>query len=222
MTEILANICTLLIFFSPVIIVVFVFRKIKNRSKANNKTKTSPTTTNRAYNSYNENIDTPQFNPYLNQNRGVAFAQGFHEADSKEDIDEYYDNQHLPYRRKKLLTDNELKFYKCLKPVADEIGLVVLSKIRVADIVEVEPNPDRKFWQTYFNKINRKHIDFALAIPEDLSIVLLIELDDWSHNEHQYERDRFIESVYKSTGYSLLRLKNSDELKMKIIETIKQ
>lgn len=122
------------------------------------------------------------------------------------------DLEKMPYKKKLLLTKNEWSFYKALKPAADELGYTVLAKIRVADLVEVT-SADRSEWQKYFNKINKKHIDFALAKPENLQIVLLIELDDNSHNDNQKQRDEFIEDLYKQTGYKLLRTKGTGSLK---------
>lgn len=122
------------------------------------------------------------------------------------------DLEKMPYKKKLLLTKNEWSFYKALKPAADELGYTVLAKIRVADLVEVTSS-DRSEWQKYFNKINKKHIDFALAKPENLQIVLLVELDDNSHNEAQKQRDEFIEALYKQTGYKLLRTKGTGSLK---------
>lgn len=123
--------------------------------------------------------------------------------------------ENLPYRKKFLLTKNEWAFYKSLKPVANELGYTVLAKIRVADLVEVTAK-DRSEWQKYFNKVNKKHIDFVLAKPENLQIILLIELDDNSHNEAQKKRDIFIDELYKQTGYKLLRTRGSAELKEQI------
>ncbi len=123
--------------------------------------------------------------------------------------------QNMPYKKKLLLTKNEWAFYKSLKPVADELGYSVLAKIRVADLVEVT-SKDRSEWQTYFNKINKKHVDFILAKPENLQIVLLIELDDNSHNVAQQQRDEFVDALYNQTGYKLLRTRGSSELKEKI------
>ena len=122
------------------------------------------------------------------------------------------DLEKMPYKKKLLLTKNEWSFYKVLKPAAEELGYTVLAKIRIADLVEVTSS-DRSEWQKYFNKINKKHIDFALAKPENLQIVLLIELDDNSHNEAQKQRDEFIEALYKQTGYKLLRTKGTGNLK---------
>lgn len=128
--------------------------------------------------------------------------------------------ENLPYKKKLLLTKNEWSFYKSLKPVADELDYSVLAKIRVADLVEVAQTKDRSEWQKYFNKINKKHIDFVLAKPENLQVVLLIELDDNSHNDKQKQRDEFIEALYKQTGYTLLRTSGTGDLKEKIINAL--
>lgn len=122
----------------------------------------------------------------------------------------------MPYRKKLLLTKNEWAFYKELKPIADEMKLSVLAKIRVADLVEVDGSVNKSEWQKYFNKINKKHIDFALANPANLRIELLIELDDNSHNNAQIERDKFVEELYKKTGYAFLRTRGTGDLKNKI------
>jgi len=132
------------------------------------------------------------------------------------------ETENLPYRKKLLLTKNEWGFYKSLKPIADELQLTVLSKIRVADLVEPIPNKNQSEWQTYFNKINRKHIDFALAKPENLKIMLLIELDDNSHEAHQKQRDEFIETLYTQTGYNFIRVRGTGELKTKIENALKE
>ena len=137
---------------------------------------------------------------------------------SSEDINadkEITDFSNMPYSKKYLLTKNEWKFYKELKPIADELGYAVLAKIRVADLVDVKTE-NKSEWQRYFNKIKSKHIDFILAKPENLQIVLLIELDDNTHNTIQKDRDKFIEQVYLTTGYQLLRTRNADDLKNQI------
>lgn len=140
----------------------------------------------------------------------------YQQIEPQEPIHEPITNtNNLPYRKKFLLTKNEWAFYKSLKPVADELGYTVLAKIRVADIVEVTAK-DRSEWQKYFNKINSKHVDFILAKPENLQIILLIELDDNTHNEAQKQRDSFIDELYKQAGYKLLRTRGNGELKAKI------
>jgi len=110
------------------------------------------------------------------------------------------------YKRKYLLTKHEWDFYKHLKPIADKLGLAVLAKIRMADLVETVADTNSEYYRG-FGKVKAKHVDFALARPENLYIELLIELDDSSHTEGN-ERDAFVESVYAAVGYKLLRIRN--------------
>ena len=126
----------------------------------------------------------------------------------------------IPYIRKNLMTKNEWNFYKQLKPVADELNLSVLCKTRVADLVDIEKGLTKSEWQTAFNRINKKHIDFILCKPENLYPILLIELDDSSHDtEPRKQRDKFIEKVLDKAGYKLLRTRGTANLK-ESIETI--
>lgn len=127
----------------------------------------------------------------------------------------------LPYKKKLLLTKYEWGFYKELKPIADELGYTVLAKIRVADLIEVTAK-DHSEWQKYFNKISNKHIDFVLAKPENLQVILLIELDDNSHNKTQKKRDDFINALYQKADYKLLRVNGTAELKSKIESTLQK
>jgi hypothetical protein len=109
------------------------------------------------------------------------------------------------YNAKTILTDREYEFYKRLKPLADEYGLSVYSKVRLADLIEPKPKAENPYWMECFNKIKAKHIDFALA-DEDTAIVALIELDDTSHSRpDRVERDDFVNAVLENTGYTLLR-----------------
>ena len=109
------------------------------------------------------------------------------------------------YNAKTVLTDREYEFYRLLKPLAEEYGLSVFTKVRLADLIEPKPKAENPFWMECFNKIKAKHIDFALA-DENTSIVALIELDDTSHSRpDRIERDDFVNAVLENTGYTLLR-----------------
>ena len=109
------------------------------------------------------------------------------------------------YNAKTVLTDREYDFYRTLKPLADEYGLSIFTKVRLADLIEPKPKAENPCWMECFNKIKAKHIDFALA-DEDTAIVALIELDDNSHSRpDRIERDDFVNAVLENTGYTLLR-----------------
>lgn len=128
----------------------------------------------------------------------------------------------IPYIRKNLMTKNEWSFYKQLKPVADELNLSVICKTRVADLVDIEKGLSKSEWQTAFNRINKKHIDFILCKPENLYPVLLIELDDSTHDTDKgKQRDEFVEKVLDKAGYKLFRTRGSANLKEQIEAIIK-
>ena len=122
------------------------------------------------------------------------------------------------YKRKYLLTKHEWTFYKALKPIADKLGFVILAKIRMADLVETVADTNSDYYRG-FGKVKAKHVDFALARPDNLYIELLIELDDNSHTEGN-ERDAFVESVYAAVGYKLLRVRNELALEENIKTTL--
>lgn len=127
----------------------------------------------------------------------------------------------LPYVKKNLMTKNEWAFYKQLKPIADKHNYSIICKTRVADLIDVQKGLSKSEWQTAFNRINKKHIDFILCKPENLLPVLLIELDDNSHDtEKRKERDEFIEKVLNLTGYKLLRTRGTAELEDNIIKAL--
>lgn len=112
-------------------------------------------------------------------------------------------SNYLPYHRKYLLTKREYGFYKKLKPIADKYNLQVLAKIRFADLVEVDENVNPNYKQTWFYKIQAKHIDFAIA--DEMKIIALLELDDSTHSQaDRIERDEFVNAVTKKCGYILI------------------
>ncbi len=129
----------------------------------------------------------------------------------------------IPFERKYLLTKNEYFFYKELKKIADKYNLVVLSKIRFADIVQVKNSEieSKSEWYSNFGKIKSRHIDFALANPDNLFVMLIIELDDNSHySESAKKRDSFIDAVLEKCGYKIIRTKGPNNLEKQIVESL--
>lgn len=118
----------------------------------------------------------------------------------------------FPYHKTYLLTKHEYAFYHKLRPIADRHNLQILAKVRLADLVDVDGGLDRNTRFRYLGKISSKHIDFVIA--DDMKVLLLIELDDNSHNsEERIERDKFVEKVLEVSGYKLIRtLGETDEI----------
>lgn len=109
-----------------------------------------------------------------------------------------------PYHKKYLLTKNEYYFYNRLKNITEPLNLQILAKIRLADLIETNSGLNKSQQSTYFNKIKAKHIDFAIA--NNMKIILIIELDDYSHSYNSTkERDSFVNNALIKSGYTVVR-----------------
>lgn len=124
------------------------------------------------------------------------------------------------YQRKKILTKNEYYFYTKLKEVTNKYNLQILTKIRLADLIEVKTySINRNEWGTYFNKIKAKHIDFAIV--DDMKVLLIIELDDQSHNNiERIERDKFVDDNLTACGYKIVHTRGAIDAIEKELQTV--
>jgi hypothetical protein len=100
------------------------------------------------------------------------------------------------------LTDNEASFFRAILPLALKHNLYIFAKPRIADFVyvTVEKYEKGSQWNTHFNKIAKKHIDFLLC-DGMFSPVVGFEVDDSTH--FQYDRamrDRFVDEIYEGIG----------------------
>lgn len=102
-----------------------------------------------------------------------------------------------------VLSTKEQAFYRTLKPIADELGLIIFSKMRIVDIVNVPQNhPEYIKW---FNYVKAKHIDFILC-DQNFKIYKLIEVDDYTHQyKKRQERDIFVNEIFQQLNVDLLR-----------------
>lgn len=84
----------------------------------------------------------------------------------------------------------------------------VFGKVRAADVMQVTKGLNRSAWQQAFNRIQSKHFDFVICRASDSAIILLIELDDKSHNNtSRVDRDAFVEQAAKAASLPLLRIR---------------
>ncbi len=125
------------------------------------------------------------------------------EEDGEDDVDDK-----LPYRKKYyLFSEAEKKFYDVLKTALKDEYLI-FAKVRVADLLY--SSKSKRSWQTDFNRIKAKHIDFVICDKEKISPLVAIELDDSSHNRYdRKQRDNFIDEAFKVAQLPLLHIKNS-------------
>lgn len=121
-------------------------------------------------------------------------------------------NQEIyPYHQKYLLTKNEYYFYKRMTDITNPLNLQILTKIRLADLIEVNSGLSQSEHGTYFNKIKSKHVDFVIA--DNMKVLLIIELDDYSHSVNKtIERDNFVNNALIKAGYTVVRTKGDTEI----------
>jgi hypothetical protein len=110
-----------------------------------------------------------------------------------------------PYQlRENFLSNAERSFYEVLyRAVGSDYE--IFPKVRLADIVQVKPGTET--WQSYFNQINQKHVDFLLCTADTLTPALVIELDDRSHLAPKTKvTDEFRDKVFRAAGLTTLRV----------------
>ena len=83
----------------------------------------------------------------------------------------------------------------------------VFTKVRLADIVRPVRGASRSGWQSAFNRITGKHVDFVLCDAERLRVVGVIELDDSTHDRFERGvRDGLVDSALADAGIPVLRV----------------
>ena len=111
-----------------------------------------------------------------------------------------------PYERlDSILTAPEQRFYKVLQSALGGRALI-MSKVRIADLIKVRRTIARRNFWRHFSKISQKHIDFVLVDPRTFETLCLIELDDKSHaRRNRVQRDQFVNRIMAQTGIPLYR-----------------
>ena len=119
-------------------------------------------------------------------------------------------NGFYPYKERKLLTNNEYRFYYNLVQLADKYNLSVQVKMRLADIIEVDKcKITNQEYMSYFGKIKSKHIDFVLTHKYTMQMIAAIELDDKSHQkQNRIERDAFVNNALTAAEIDFIRSYN--------------
>jgi hypothetical protein len=110
----------------------------------------------------------------------------------------------LPYaKRKYFFSVAERSFYEILRRLAPDH--TVFAKVRLADVVHVSKGSGA--WQSHFNRISAKHLDFLLC-DRNLAPVVAIELDDSSHDEEgRQSRDDFVDQVLASAALPVIHVR---------------
>ena len=124
-----------------------------------------------------------------------------------------YPSPRLAYRKKTyFFNTSERKFFQTLSSVLPPHYLL-FSKVRLLDLFDF-PKGD----YTSMNKIKAKHVDFLICDKIDVSPLLAIELDGWSHQAPDRQaRDREVDTIFISAKLPLVHIEagssyNPDEL----------
>jgi len=115
---------------------------------------------------------------------------------------------------KALMTDAELNFYRQLVRVVPP-GILVFSKVRIADVVDVKPSIKGQGRIKHFKPIAAKHFDFVLVDDKKMQVLGAIELNDSSHDKKERkERDEFVRKVMASAKLPLFEIKATRKYKL--------
>lgn len=114
--------------------------------------------------------------------------------------------ERLPYRRKDwLFTKAERSFFGVLEQVVAS-KFRIFAKVRLSDLLWLPKNCDKR--QSHQNRINLKHVDFVLCTVDEVQPILVIELDDSSHDRgDRKERDGFLDSALAAAGIPILHVR---------------
>lgn len=135
------------------------------------------------------------------------------------------DNQYNYIARKSLMTQNEFKFYTTLKQTVIS-KYDVMTHVRLIDLVRINESDTRRKIVAK-NKVKSKHVDFILIDPADGAMKYAIELDDYTHNyKNAQKNDDFKNALFELIGIPLVRFNSSnvttDEIVQKLSEVSKQ
>lgn len=124
----------------------------------------------------------------------------------------------LPYMEKSyLLTRAEHEFFSILeRAVSDQY--YIFPQLALDKIVMLEGKGSLK--GGYRNKIDQKSVDFVLFDKQNISPVLVIELDDYTHQRpERQERDGFVDRVLNHCNIPILHVRSipkEEELRTQI------
>lgn len=108
----------------------------------------------------------------------------------------YTKNEETIYTRKKLMTDYEYKFYNILKELEDNYTIV--PQLNLAAVVKKINN------NRYYSELFR-NIDFAIFTKDYQELLLLIELNDQTHNNYnRKDRDLKVKKICNDIGLKLM------------------
>jgi hypothetical protein len=107
----------------------------------------------------------------------------------------------LPVRKRPLMTAPERRVCAMIERAMP--GTRVHSQVSMGALMNPANGLSKSEWWTTFNKFSSKRVDFVVEDPATGNVIVLIELDDRSHNRRN-DKDR--DALTRHAGYLTVRL----------------
>ncbi len=103
------------------------------------------------------------------------------------------------YIKKDIMTFNEKKFYSLLKEILGD-DYIVWPQINLNSVIQKFEN------DKYRNELCSRNVDFGIFSKNDYKLLLLVELNDETHNtsNKRKNRDRNVYDLCKSAGIEII------------------
>ena len=115
--------------------------------------------------------------------------------------------ERLPFRRKDyLLSRGERAFYEELRVALNGSDTLIFAKVRLLDLLWLPKGTTGR--RGHLNRVMSKHVDFVLCDRQNLRPLLVIELDDKTHDqEDRQTRDAIVDRVLGAAGLPILHMR---------------
>jgi hypothetical protein len=109
-------------------------------------------------------------------------------------------------RRSHLLSQAETRFYHVLLEAVGT-NYTVMSKVRLADVLDTVPGLRGADWSAAFARIQSKHVNFLVVDVASTEIACVVELDDRSHQQAKRRaRDEFVDDALEGCAVPVFRV----------------
>lgn len=108
-----------------------------------------------------------------------------------------------PFTPMPVMTDSEVVFFHKLLSAMPEYH--IFAQVQLSRLIEPseEAQGERSFW---FNRICRQSVDYVLVAKDAQTMVLAIELDDWTHDSiPRQKQDAKKDKALASAGIAIVR-----------------
>ncbi len=124
---------------------------------------------------------------------------------NEEPVPVVVENQEPNFYKKEFLSKAESNFYQVLEKIAVDNNWVIQSKVRLEALIGVKFEAENRYGLR--NTIKSREMDFVICEKTNLKPVLVIELDDRSHQRSdRVERDENIEKSLREACLPILRV----------------